>query len=165
MRAKTGSGKEVKRLVGYLWEDEHVERMSQGTYGHGTGLLVLTDRRLLFLKEGLTKQTEDFPLAKVSSVQWSSGLTLGTITIFASSNKAEINNVNKGDGKEMADHVRQRLSALTPSTASTGNGQSAVASPAMDIPDQIRKLGELRDSGVVTPEEFDVKKAELLARM
>lgn len=34
-----------------------------------------------------------------------------------------------------------------------------------DIPDQIRKLGELRDAGVLTAEEFEAKKAELLARM
>jgi len=139
--------------------------MTSGNYGHGTGLLVLTDRRLLFLKEGMTKQTEDFPLDKVSSVQWSSGPLTGTITIFASANKAEIKNVNKADGKEMTDHVRHRLSAPKPSTASASGDQSAVASTAMDIPDQIRKLGELRDSGVVTPEEFEAKKAELLARM
>ena len=31
--------------------------------------------------------------------------------------------------------------------------------------DQIRRLGELRDSGVVSEEEFEAKKAELLARM
>jgi hypothetical protein len=161
MRSTLGSGKEIKRLVGHLWEDEQVERMVKGTYGRGTGLLVLTDRRLLFLKEGMTKQTEDFPLEKVSSVQWSSGLTLGTITIFASANKAEIKNVNKDAGKEMTDHVRHRLSEPKPSTAPTGD-QTAVA---VDIPDQIRKLGELRDSGMMTPEEFEAKKAELLARM
>src|SRR3954467_15028693 len=113
--------------------------MTKGTYGNGTGLLVLTDRRLLFLKEGMTKKTEDFPLERVSSVQWSSGLTLGTITIFASGNKAEIKQVNKDDGKEMVDHVRQRLSAPKPSAPPTGADQSAVASPGMDIPDQIRK--------------------------
>jgi hypothetical protein len=165
MRSKIGSGKEIKRLVEYLWEDERVERMTKGTYGTGTGLLVLTDRRLLFLKEGMTKKTEDFPLDKVSSVQWSSGFTLGTITIFASGNKADIKNVNKDDGKEVTDHVRHRLSAPKPSAASASGDQEPATAGAMDIPDQIRKLGELRDSGVLTQEEFDTKKAELLARM
>jgi uncharacterized membrane protein YeaQ/YmgE (transglycosylase-associated protein family) len=33
------------------------------------------------------------------------------------------------------------------------------------VADQLRKLGELRDSGVLTDEEFETKKAELLARM
>lgn len=36
---------------------------------------------------------------------------------------------------------------------------------ADDIPGQIRKLAELRDAGIVTEEEFERKKAELLGRM
>jgi hypothetical protein len=160
MRTKIGGGKEVKRLVGHLWEDEHVERMTTGSYGAGTGLLVLTDRRLLFVKEGMTKKTEDFPLEKVSSVQWSSGLATGTITVFASGNKAEIKSVNKTDGKEMTDHVRHHLSA--PKAAPAAAVQQDTGA---DIPGQIQKLAELRDSGVLTTEEFEAKKAELLSRM
>lgn len=39
---------------------------------------MLTDRRLLFVQDGLTsKTTEDFPMDKVSSVQWSSGMLVG----------------------------------------------------------------------------------------
>jgi uncharacterized membrane protein YeaQ/YmgE (transglycosylase-associated protein family) len=33
------------------------------------------------------------------------------------------------------------------------------------VTDQLRKLGELRDAGVLTDEEFETKKQELLARM
>lgn len=42
------------------------------------------------------------------------------------------------------------------------------AVPVDNVPDvyeQLRKLGELRDLGVVTPEEFEQKKRELLARI
>src|SRR5206468_1273006 len=35
----------------------------------------------------------------------------------------------------------------------------------LDVPDQLRKLGELRDAGVLTEDEFSAKKADLLARM
>jgi hypothetical protein len=35
----------------------------------------------------------------------------------------------------------------------------------VDIPDQIRKLGELRETGILTEEEFDATKAELLQRL
>jgi uncharacterized membrane protein YeaQ/YmgE (transglycosylase-associated protein family) len=34
-----------------------------------------------------------------------------------------------------------------------------------DVTEQIRKLGELRDEGVLTDEEFETKKRELLARL
>jgi hypothetical protein len=33
------------------------------------------------------------------------------------------------------------------------------------VTDQLRKLAELRDAGVLTDEEFETKKQELLARM
>jgi hypothetical protein len=37
--------------------------------------------------------------------------------------------------------------------------------PADDIPTKLTQLAELRDAGLVSSEEFEVKKAELLARM
>ncbi len=48
------------------------------------------------------------------------------------------------------------------------SGSQGVAGPGScfpEIPDQIRKLGELRDSGLLTAEEFETKKAELLKRV
>lgn len=43
---------------------------------------------------------------------------------------------------------------------------TADSQPAdVDIPDQIRKLAELRDSGIISSDEFKAKKTELLSRM
>ena len=39
------------------------------------------------------------------------------------------------------------------------------AASAESITDQIKKLGELRDAGFLTNDEFNAKKAELLARL
>jgi len=36
---------------------------------------------------------------------------------------------------------------------------------SIDVTEQIKKLGELRDQGLLTEQEFDSKKQELLARM
>jgi hypothetical protein len=160
MRVKFGAGREIKRLMDHLWEDETVDQMTTGVYGKGTGLVVLTDRRLLFVQDGvMSKTTEDFPMDKVSSVQWTSGMMLGSIVIFASGNKSEIKNVNKDDGKEMVDKVRHRISS--PASAPAPIAATAGADPF----EQLRKLGALRDAGVVTPEEFEAKKAELLSRL
>jgi hypothetical protein len=41
----------------------------------------------------------------------------------------------------------------------------APAAPQVDLVEQLRKLGELRDAGVLTPDEFSAKKAELLRRI
>jgi hypothetical protein len=77
METRVGANREIKKLGEHLWEGETVEYMSSGYYGAGIGLVVLTDRRLLFIKDGWTsKTTEDFPLDKISSVQCQGGAVL-----------------------------------------------------------------------------------------
>ena len=153
--------------------------MVSGTYGSGTGLAVLTDRRLMFVKDGwVGKTTEDFPLDKISSVQWNSGIMFGKLTVFASGNKAEITNVGKQAGKAIADTIRERLASgptyppqppAQPPTPVAPAPAPASAPPADMSRDEVfsalRQLGELRDAGIVTDAEFEAKKKELLDRI
>ena len=161
-----GSKREIRKLVEHLWENERVEQLGTGTYGRGNGILVRTDRRLLFLVDGWTGATsEDFPFSRISSVQWSSGMLMGTVTIFASGNKAEIKNVAKDIGKSMVDAVRAIISQPAPTTYAPPVQPAPVAASGGDVFEQLRKLGELRDAGIVTDAEFEAKKSELLARL
>lgn len=157
-----GGNREIKKLESHLWEGERVEHLATGRYGGGEGLVALTERRLFFLKDGVMKQTsEDFPFTKISSVQWDSGMMFGTIIVFVSSNRATIDRVIKGVGRQMVDTIRARISGgeakPAPAPASTP--------AAPDVMGQLKQLGELRDAGVVTPEEFETKKADLLKRL
>lgn len=163
MRHKYGSRRELKKLVEYLWEGERVDLMAGGTYAKGQGLVVLTDRRLLFLKDSVfSKSTEDFPIEKISSVQWSSAFLNGTLMVFASGNKAEIKNMYKDDWKQIADAIRDRISGKT---AHHPTPEAAATPHQPDPYEQLAKLGQLRAAGVLTPEEFEAKKAELLSRL
>lgn len=178
MDTKTGAKREIRKLVEYLWDGETVRHMVAGSYGGGTGLLVLTDRRLLFVKDGWTsKTTEDFPLEKISSVQWSSGMMMGKLAVFASGNKAEIVNVGKQAGKLIADTIRERLAsgAAYPPPPAGAHPQPVAPPPPVvrqapavgqeDVFEALEKLGRLRDAGIVTPEEFEAKKKDLLDRI
>ena len=49
--------------------------------------------------------------------------------------------------------------------AAAGSPPAAPADPQLSIPEQIEKLDQLRRQGVVTDEEFEAKKRELLDRM
>ena len=53
--------------------------------------------------------------------------------------------------------VEQHITAHHPG-APSGAGE-------LDIAEQIKKLGELRDQKLITDEEFETKKAELLDRL
>lgn len=100
------------KLRDYLADDERVDRIAAGATSEGQGVLVLTDRRLLFARYAVTRtEIVDFPLEAVSSVGWSAGLVVGKITVFVAGNASDITNVWKRDGKAMVDAVRDRLDA------------------------------------------------------
>ncbi|MGI5486040.1 SHOCT domain-containing protein [Microtetraspora malaysiensis] len=164
MATKFGSRREIRHLVDYLVEGEAVEQMAGGTFGPGIGLVVLTDRRLLFVKDGLVaKVAEDFMVGKISSVQWDPGSSHGTLTVTSSGDKAEIENIHNNDGARIADAIQHRLSSAR-SAASPAPAPTPVSGED-DVFEALRKLGELRDKGVITDAEFAAKKAELLARI
>jgi hypothetical protein len=62
--------------------------------------------------------------------------------------------------------VENKAAAVDPPETSASEGLAPTeGSATTDIPEQIRKLGELRDAGVLTEEEFEAKKKDLLDRM
>jgi hypothetical protein len=50
-----------------------------------------------------------------------------------------------------------------PAAASAPSPATAAGAPAGGTMEQLKQLGELRDSGVLTPEEFEREKQKILA--
>ncbi|MGV9502137.1 PH domain-containing protein [Streptomyces sp. NPDC003642] len=142
-----------------LWEGETVEMLATGVYGKGNGLVAMTSQRLIFLKHGImSQQVEDFPYSRISSVQWSGGMLMGTLIVFASNNKAEIKQVPKDQGKILADALRARLAGSVP-------GAPAPAAPAPaggDIASRLATLDQLRAAGAITDEEYRDRRTKIL---
>ncbi len=155
--------REMKKLPDLLGENEEVVNLARGEYGGKEGLIAATDRRIIFLEEGVLRhRLEDFPYDKISSVLTETGIRSGKLTIFVSGNKAVITDVHpKQRAPEIGDYVRARVDPVGAKRPEEAHVAAAVDGPM----EQLRKLGELRDAGVLTSEEFDAKKADLLARM
>lgn len=159
MTTKVGAKREIKKLPEHLTESEQVAWLAAGMYGGGMGLLALTDRRLFFLKDGMMSQTsEDFPLDRISSIQWSSGMLQGKIQVFVSGNKTEITNVAKVEGKAIVDSVRD---SITSGSVAAAPPAPAPQGQSSDL-EQLTKLAELHKLGILTDEEFAAKKAQIL---
>jgi hypothetical protein len=79
-----------------------------------------------------------------------------TYTDSGIENTIVFTNKNAGPLASAIMKVRQQYAALNPIT------EAAVTS---DIPDQIRKFSELKDQGILTEEEFQQKKTDLLSRI
>lgn len=152
--------KEVRHLHHLLRANETVLELGQGQYGSKQGLVVLTTERLFFFEKSLGSETvEEFPLAVISSLSVGKKMTGETLAIFTSGNSAEIKSMMHGQADAL---VRAYITAKQRSSATP---QIAASSPAADPLAQLEKLGHLRDTGLLTEDEFAAKKAELLGRL
>ena len=151
--------KEIKKLPEILHDNENIENLLQGRYEGKQGLVAITDQRVVFLEEGAFRhRLEDFPYERISSVQSETAMMWGKLTIFASGNKAVIDQVApKQQVNVVADFIRGRLGKAG------GPAAIAPAAPAVDDPmEKLKKLGELKDAGVLTDDEFNTQKAKIL---
>jgi len=153
--------KEIKELPKILWEDECVEQIIEGIYSGGNGVLVATNKRLVFIDKGLMfgLKVEDFLYNKITSIQYEAGMFFGKITIFASGNKAEIESLGKSRTRVLAEFVRTRITAAS-NHASVPKTNSAPQ--ADDVVSKLERLVALKSQGILTEEEFLDQKKRIL---
>lgn len=152
--------KELKKLPGMLGESEQVLKLGQGRYEGKQGLVIATDHRVLFIDEGLvSSRREDFPYERISSVQQEKGMMFGALTVFASGNKAVIDQIApKERAGELADLIRSRQGGKPAGAANEGPSEDSAL-------DKLKKLGELKDAGTISEEEFEQKKTKLMEEL
>lgn len=154
--------KEIKELPSILWEDECIERLTTGLYNNGNGIVVATNKRLIFVDKGFLYgiRVEDFPYDKITSILYKTGILMGEITIFASGNKADITHIDKVSARNFAEHVRARITSVSASATS----QKSSTSPAADdeVISKLERLALLKSQGILTEDEFQEQKARIL---
>jgi hypothetical protein len=153
----------------HLDEGEEVLAVIKGTYetkkmGNDwtrAGILAATDHRLVFYAKKMGGyDLEVFPYKNISSIETGKGFTGHHVTFFASGNEIHLKYIDRNsDVPGFVAVVKDQINAAhaTPTAPVSGD--------APDVADQIRKLGQLRDEGLVSAEEFETKRAELLARL
>lgn len=123
-----------------------------GTDSARVGALIATDRKIIFYgKKTFGFETEIFPFSSISSIELSKGVIGHKISIFASGNKAEMSGIASPNVNEFLSYVREHLGKKSESSA-------AASSDA----DELKKFADLRDAGIITDEEFNAKKKQIL---
>ena len=134
---------------------------------------IITNRRVVEIHGVINKWVSDSSLDKVNDIILEQSilgrlLNYGTVKIITGSD------VGVNVFKHMARPVtfktemlnqREDLAELDTFRAQTQRVLSEEAPDTGDIPELIAELGELRDKGVITDQEFQTKKAELLGRL
>jgi len=122
-----------------------------------SGIFLATDRRLVFYAKKMGGfDFEHFRYENISSFERAKNFNGHSFKFFASNNTVGMKWIKDGDAlATFAQLVTDRA------------GQKQASQPAAqeDVFEALEKLGKLRAAGVVTDEEFEAKKAELLKRI
>jgi uncharacterized membrane protein YdbT with pleckstrin-like domain len=134
---------------------------------------VITTDRVLYRTGVLSKKGVEIPLERVSNINfhqriWERAIGAGDLEIESAGRDGQstFNDVRHPEAvqqelyKQMELYARKRASW---SQAPTAAPAPTAAGPT--IPEQLEQLAGLRDRGVISAEEFEAKKAQLLERM
>ena len=142
--------------------------MAIGARKNQRGLLVLTDQRLFFIWQGMIRHTcESIPLDLMTSVAVGRGLMFSRIKTQGAQSLEEVGQIDKVDAHELAEELRSLISrrgAQRPTAPVAGIPQLAV-SASTDPVEALQKIKEMLDLGLITQDDYDRKKRELLGRM
>ena len=156
--------KNLKLVKNHLKDGESIKFSVYGTYetkrmGNDSvrsGIFGATETRIIFFaKKMMGYDLESFPFKNISSIEQSKAFMGHSITFYASGNKASMKWIEKGEVQNFMNYVESNI----------GKGKSENITSNSDIPSQIQKLAELNDQGILTDDEFNKKKTELLNKI
>lgn len=121
-----------------------------------TEQIYVTDKRIIVHKiEGIFKNEKvEIPLSSISSINTTVKGLGASIEIVASNNKASVEKLYIPIAQELKTLIDSLLHSTPTKTTSTET--------PVDVADQIKKLADLRDAGILTEDEFNAKKKQLL---
>jgi len=128
---------------------------------------VVTSMRVIQVMGLFNKNVIDSSLEKVNDVKMSQSF-LGRMFNFGDLEILTASELGVNRFTRIGDPVHFKTAMLNAKVLLEERvviSQPAAPAPAPDIPTLIARLGELRDKGVLTPEEFQAKKEKLLSKL
>lgn len=124
----------------------------------GQGQLYVTDKRVHanIIKGWLSNDESSIPLNNITSVSINSKFVYASISITTSGNTITINDVPVAIAQEVKNVIEHLKSQ------DKKEEYSAIKKDTFDLADEIRELKDLLDEGILTQDEFDAKKKQLL---
>ena len=128
------------------------------------GVMLATGQRIIFYaKKFGGYDLESFAYGNISSYEQSKSMMGHQISFFASGNKVNLKWIN--DLASVEAFTREFKARIGTKEPLTVPAQAPATTSSDAVFEQLRQLGQLCDAGIVTTEEFEAKKGELLARL
>ena len=164
--------KETAHLATILLPDEQVVNLAVGDYRDrlGKGLLAVTDRRVIFIEAsglgGRKMNVEDIALSNITSVSSQTGKISGTLDIAHAGGRAKIEKVTPlARVDELANYLRERVAGVAQLPLTPAAEAPLAVAQTVDVAAQLRQLVELHTTGLLTDDEYQANRAELIARL
>lgn len=158
--------KAIEKVAGKHLEDgETIERAIRSADSVGAiiaKVLVATDKRVILVeRDGNSlvpkENVQSFNYANIESINASSG-ALSNLQLVAGLDTITLQKVPNKEVKPFVDYVNGKRQAVASNTGTTIINQASDKSVA----EQLKEFKELLDMDIITQEEFNSKKAELL---
>ena len=148
----------VLLIVGLLWLLVRVLRWTT------TNFVVTTDR-LIFRSGVLSKHGREIPLERVNDITFNASLFermigAGDLVIESAGERGQQMFTDIPHPMQVQNEVYRQIEAAQQRDADRMAGRRELS-----VPEQLEKLDELRQRGVISQAEFDTKKSQLLDRM
>jgi hypothetical protein len=171
---RLGSLRELRKLQEYLHDGEIVLDIVTGARmeKYGRGIMVATNERLIVIFNGwVFRETHDFSYETISSIEFQvDGLFFGKLTVHGKGSSVTYKWVGRNAGRGFTKIVREIVakSNFNPRAADNivnkivGGSQVQADDRQNDYSSRISALVEARDKGLISFEEFEVKKNHLM---
>jgi hypothetical protein len=137
------------------------EMMGSGDKRQYNGCLIVTDKRVAFYsKSWMSEVFEEIPLKKISSVESKMFLGHTTLSIHTSNNTLAFKSLIPEEARLLQDTINESTEYK-----SIEDNSSQLQINEDDIFSKMEKLGDLKLKGIITQEEFQLKKEELLKKV
>ncbi|PDZ37676.1 hypothetical protein CN520_16245 [Bacillus cereus] len=125
----------------------------------GNYAYAITNKRIMFGQKTMTgEKFKAVDHEKINDISFETGMWFGFLTIDTPQEKIKVA-LDKDSAKSINNHIHQVLDALK--SKPNGAQPQAVSAP-ISTADELKKFKELCDMGVITEDEFNAKKKQLL---
>jgi hypothetical protein len=137
----------VARLESSLTDSEAVLRMMDGRYARQLGLLVLTSERILFRPRRDTGSKFSVPLRDIVAIEAFTRKVSGTVRITTLDGSLTVDQILGTQGEMLADDAQEAI--------------HGVSRPGRDPLELLAELRALRDGGMISATEFEIRKSAI----
>lgn len=127
------------------------------------GILFATNKRIVYITEStfLKKiSVNNIPLDKISSIEYKKGWISSKILIYTANAAMQIEQIETDAAPKFCNQVKKSMDVLNQQMYQVQ--QTPPPSPKKDFIQELKELGQLKQEGIITDEEFKLAKEKLL---